>query len=163
MHSSSNNRIPSPPAAMVLALLLCCALFAAACGGSGAGSSAQPRPAVSVFVLPGMSAGNIGSNSPAYRASANRLIIVFIKAATPEAKIQAVGQRIASMHEVVAYNFRTDFHGQATQAFSILVRDLADVRVVAQRFSHDPLVNTMPGSPGVVVPAWVRSGATPTP
>jgi hypothetical protein len=149
---------------MVLALLLCCALLPAACGSSRVSSAASPRPAASIFVLPGMSAGNIGSDSPAYQAAANRLIIVFIKEATPAAKIEATGRQIAAMPEVTAYNFRTDYHGKvATQAFAILVRDLADVRVVAQRFSHNSLVNRLPWSPAVVVPAWVKSGATPTP
>jgi hypothetical protein len=148
-------------------MLLCVALFlaatSAACGGTAASSRRSPTPAVSVSALPGLSEANRQQDPATYAATQDRLVSVFLDPLTTAAEARIIASRIAAMPEVAAYHYVT--HREALErlkswaaspptiaayqlpaSFDILVRSAADVRMVAERFYDDPLVDNDPGT-----------------
>jgi hypothetical protein len=132
------NRLTLVLLSLCVAALLASA--ASACGGGGASASPSPTPAPSVSALPG-------------NADAARIVTVFIKDGASAAQKLAMAHQIAQMPEVEAYHFVTKREAldrfakrfgedivanlpvnPLPASFQILVRNQADVAVVARRF-----------------------------
>jgi len=149
-----------------LVALFLLAVGISACGG-GSASSTSPAPAASVTALPGLTQADKKQDRAAYRAVQMRAINVYIADGTSPAERRKMGERIAAMPEVVAYHYVTEREALDRAAhmskrwervvetltinplpasFDILVRDVADVPVVAARFYDDPLVDNDPGT-----------------
>jgi hypothetical protein len=152
--------------APLVAILVTFAAVLGGCGSAQPSPIVSPRPAVSVTALPGLSKQDRKADVAAYHETGLRVIQVFIKDGTPRVKKEAMAKRIAAMPEVVAYHFITKrealrqfkerFGAKIVEnlpprnpfpaSFELLVRDLADVIPVAERFKDDPIVDNDPGT-----------------
>jgi hypothetical protein len=129
-------------------------------------------PAPSVRVLPGLTRADRLLDPAAYCATEKRVVEVCLKDGLSAADKLAMARWIAAMPEVEAYHFVSkvealrrfrNMYGQKIvynlpvnplpASSEILVREQADIAIVARRFYGDPMVDNAPGTHNGV-PAW---------